>query len=166
MTEQEDMYSTATPEDPKSLHSNTVRSIRNLALDHMLEHRSAFEGSLGSKSNTRTTTDRITANTEIDTVMEEELAGVVSAQRRDEMVKSDREGRDHGKFSGSRGVEEHERLERYCRKETIWFLTPRGVWARVSVDSIEAKMPALEKSLVPDQVQKYEVQNRRDVEWL
>ena len=74
MTEQEAMYSTATPEDPKSLHSNTARSIRNLALDHMLEHRSAFEGSLGSKSNTRTTTDRITANTEIDTVMEEELA--------------------------------------------------------------------------------------------
>ena len=73
MTEQEAMYSTATPEDPKSLHSNTARSIRNLALDHMLEHRSAFEGSFGSKSNKRTTTDRITADTEIDTVMEEEL---------------------------------------------------------------------------------------------
>ena len=74
MTEQEAMYSTATPEDPKSLYSNTARSIRNLALDHMLEHRSAFEGSFGSKSNKRTTTDRITADTEIDTVMEEELA--------------------------------------------------------------------------------------------
>ncbi len=74
VTEQEDLYSAATPEHPKSLYSETARSIRNLALDHMLEHRSAFEGSFGRKSTTLTTTDPITANTEIDTVMEEELA--------------------------------------------------------------------------------------------
>jgi hypothetical protein len=36
VSEQEDLYSAATPEDPKSLHSETARSVRNLALDHML----------------------------------------------------------------------------------------------------------------------------------
>jgi hypothetical protein len=89
VAEQEDMYSTATPEDPKFLHSKTARSIRNLALDHMLEHRTAFEGSFGRKSTTLTTTYRITADTETDAVMEEELAAEMERDALDSALDPD-----------------------------------------------------------------------------
>jgi hypothetical protein len=48
----EDIYSIATPEDPKSLYNETTSSIRDLTLDHILEHRSAFEGSYPRTRNT------------------------------------------------------------------------------------------------------------------
>ena len=89
VTETENMYSTETPEDPKSLYSETASAIRNVALDHMLEHRPAFEGSFGRKSTTLTTTDRITANTEIDSVMEEELATVMERDSLDSALDPD-----------------------------------------------------------------------------
>ncbi len=65
MTEQEAIYSTETPEDPESRDKETTNMVRNLALDHMLEHRFTFESSFG--------TDQIAAVNETDSATEEVL---------------------------------------------------------------------------------------------
>jgi hypothetical protein len=92
VSEQEDMYSTETPEDPKSLYRETASTVLNLALDHMLEHRSAFEVSFGRRPTTLMTTDQMAANREIDTVMEEELATEMERDALDSALDPDLDG--------------------------------------------------------------------------
>ena len=53
---QEDMHLT---EDPESRYKKTASRVRNLALDHMLEHRLSFENSFGKKSSTLMVDDQI-----------------------------------------------------------------------------------------------------------
>ena len=79
-TTQEDIYPTATG-DPKTLYSIMARSIRDLALEHMLAHRSTFESSFGRRSAVITTTDLTTANTEMDMVTENEPEAIVEMER-------------------------------------------------------------------------------------
>ncbi len=83
VTNQEDMYSTETPGDPKTLYSKTARSIRDLTLEHILEHSSTFEGSFDRRSTVITTTDLTTVNTEIDTATENEPTTTVGRERDD-----------------------------------------------------------------------------------
>jgi hypothetical protein len=71
VTKEADKYSSETPEDPESRYKGTASMIRNLALDHMLRHRSSFESSFGKKSSTLMVNDQIVADNEKDSVMEE-----------------------------------------------------------------------------------------------
>ena len=72
VAEQEDMYSPETPENPEFRYKDTACMVRNLSLNHMLEHRLAFESSFGKKSTRLMITDQM--NSETGSVMEEVLA--------------------------------------------------------------------------------------------
>ena len=92
VAEQENMYSTETPGDPKSLYRDTAKAVRNLALDHMLVHRSAFEGSFGRKVPTLKMTDQTTTSGEINAMMEEDLATEMESETLDNALDPDLDG--------------------------------------------------------------------------
>ena len=71
VAKESDMYSSETPEDPESRYKKTARMVRNLALDHMLGHRSSFESSFGKKSSTLMGNDQMAADNGTDSVPEE-----------------------------------------------------------------------------------------------
>jgi hypothetical protein len=86
------MYSTEIPGDPKSLYRDTGKAVRNLALDHMLAHRSVFEGSFGRKVPTLKMTDQTTTSGEINTMMEEDLATEMESESLDSALDPDLDG--------------------------------------------------------------------------
>jgi hypothetical protein len=71
VTKQTDIYSTETPTDLESRYKTTANTIRNLALDHILEHRLSFENSFGKKGSTLMIHDQRATDNGIDSMMGE-----------------------------------------------------------------------------------------------
>jgi hypothetical protein len=71
LAKEEDKYSSATPEDPESMYKKMARTIRELALDHMLRHRSSFESSFGKESSTLMANNQRVVDNGTDSMMKE-----------------------------------------------------------------------------------------------